>query len=288
MTTTEKAPATGGGLSASAPAMRNVMLVVAYDGTDFRGFAESDGVRTVMGDLRVAAERVARVALDLTGAGRTDAGVHGWGQVVTGRIPADLDPARVQHSINRMCGPSISVRTAEWVDDDFDARFSATSRSYRYDVWNDAQPNPSLARVTWHVHQPLDVEAMNAAGQALLGERDFSSFCRRAKVGDGYPEKSMVRILQRAEWHRVGLEQVATGPTSPLLRFEIAASSFCHQMVRSIVGTLVEVGTGKRRADSLDATLSALDRASAGKVAPPTGLTLWHVGYDGVRWDAAD
>lgn len=262
------------------------MMVVAYDGTDFRGFAESGGVRTVLGDLRVAAERVARVPLELTGAGRTDAGVHGWGQVVTGRIPADLDPARVQHSINKMCGPSISVRAAHWADDDFDARFSATSRSYRYDVWNDPQPNPSMARVTWHVHQPLDVDAMNNAGRALLGEHDFASFCRRAKVGEGYPEKSMVRILQRAEWHRVPLEQVALGQPAPLLRFEISASSFCHQMVRSVVGTLVEVGMGKRRADSLTATLDALDRASAGKVAPPTGLTLWHVGYDGVRWDA--
>lgn len=264
------------------------MLVVAYDGTDFRGFAESDGVRTVMGDLRVAAERVARVPLDLTAAGRTDAGVHGWGQVVTGRLPADLDPARVQHSINRMCAPNISVRAAEWAAEDFDARFSATSRSYRYDVWSDPNPHPSLARVTWHVRQPLDVEAMNAAGEMLLGEHDFASFCRRAKVGEGHPEKSMVRILQRAQWHRVGLEGVASGQPSPLIRFEIAASSFCHQMVRSVVGTLVEVGMGKRRADSLADTLAALDRASAGKVAPPTGLTLWHVGYDGVRWDAVD
>lgn len=286
MNSTRKAPADGGGLSASPPEMRNVKLVVAYDGTDFRGFAESDGVRTVMGELRAAAERVARVPLDLTGAGRTDAGVHGWGQVVTGRIPSELDPARVQHSINRMCGPAISVRSAEWVDDDFDARFSATSRSYRYDVWNDRDPHPLLARTTWHVPQPLDLEAMNTAGAALLGEHDFASFCRRAKVGEGHPEKSMVRILRRAEWHRVSLDDIAPAATSPLLRFEISASSFCHQMVRSIVGTLVEVGIGKRAPESLPGTLAALDRASAGKVAPPTGLTLWHVGYDGVRWDA--
>lgn len=286
MSTTEKAPASGGGLSASPHATKNLMLVVAYDGTDFRGFAESEGVRSVMGDLRAAVERVARVPVDLTGAGRTDAGVHGWGQVVTGRVPAELDPARVQHSINRMCGPAISVRAAAWAADDFDARFSATSRSYRYDVWNDPNPHPSLARTTWHVPQPLDVNAMNTAGAALLGEHDFASFCRRAKVGEGHPEKSMVRILQRAEWHRVGLEDVAPSESSPLLRFEIAATSFCHQMVRSIVGTLVEVGTGKRPADSMIDTLTALDRASAGKVAPPTGLTLWHVGYDGERWDA--
>ena len=275
-----------GGLSASGTGLRNVMLVVAYDGTDFHGFAESAGVRTVMGELRAAIERMARVPLDLTAAGRTDAGVHGWGQVVTGRVPAALDPARLQNGVNGMCGPEIAVRSAEWVDDDVDARFSATSRSYRYDVWNAPTPHPALARSTWHVRNRLDVEAMNAAARHLLGEHDFASFCRRVKVAEGAPEKSTVRILQHAEWRRVAVADVAEAPDSPLLRFEIAASSFCHQMVRSIVGTLVEVGGGRRSPDSLIDSLRALDRNAAGKVAPPTGLTLWSVGYDGVRWDA--
>lgn len=260
---------------------RNVAMVVAYDGTDFHGFADSPGVTTVMGELRRALERVTRVELDLTAAGRTDAGVHGWGQVVTGQFPADTHFGRLQQSINAMCRPAIVIRSADWADDDFDARFSATSRAYRYDVWAAPEPNPSLARTSWHVPIDLDVDAMNAAAADLLGEHDFASFCRRPKVREGFPEKSLVRIVQRAEWHRVELEGI---DPSPLLRFEIAASSFCHQMVRSIVGSLVDVGRDRRPADFIPAALAALDRSAAGPVAPPTGLTLWAVSYSGPRW----
>jgi tRNA pseudouridine38-40 synthase len=270
---------------------RNVALVVAYDGTDFRGFAESPGVVTVMGTLRATLEQILQVELDLTAAGRTDAGVHGWGQVVTGRLPDTADLERLQRSVNRMCAPSIAIRFADWADDGFDARFSATSRAYRYDVWNHPQPNPLMARTSWHVAEPLDVTAMNAAGRYLLGQHDFASFCRRPKVGEDQPEKSLVRILQRAHWSRVELTDVTGGAEGgdvpPVwLRFDVAATSFCHQMVRSIVGTLVDVGRGRRAPGSIPATLAALDRAAAGPVAPPTGLVLWHVGYDGTRWDA--
>jgi tRNA pseudouridine38-40 synthase len=260
---------------------RNVALMVSYDGTDFHGFAESPRVATVMGSLRATLEQILQTELALTAAGRTDAGVHGWGQVVSGRIPASADLVRLQRSVNRMCAPTIAIRSAEWVDDDFDARFSATSRAYRYDVWNHPQPNPLLARTCWHVPEPLDLDAMNAAAAHFIGQHDFASFCRRPKVAEDQPDKSLVRILQRAEWHRAGGEAQAS-----LLRFEIAATSFCHQMVRSIVGTLVDVGRGRRGAASIPATLAALDRSAAGPVAPPTGLVLWHVGYDGTRWDA--
>jgi len=263
---------------------RNARLVVAYDGTDFHGFAEAPGVRTVLGELRDALQRVSRSELSLSAAGRTDAGVHGWGQVLTGRFPVDADLERIVSSVNKMCRPEISIRSMEWVDDDVDARFSATSRAYRYDVWNDARPHPLRARTAWHVGQPLDLDAMNTAAADLVGQHDFASFCRRPRVDEGRPEKSLVRIVQVAQWNRVQVAE-ASEP-SPLLRFEIAATSFCHQMVRSIVGTLVEVGRGGRPADSIPDTLAALDRHAAGAVAPPTGLVLWHVGYDGVRWDA--
>lgn len=266
---------------------RNASLLVAYDGTDFHGFAESRDVVTVMGTLRATLEQVLQVELDLTAAGRTDAGVHGWGQVVTGLFPADADLERLQTSVNRMCAPAIVVRSAEWVDDDFDARFSATSRAYRYDVWNHPQHNPLIARTSWHVPRELDVGAMNEAASNLIGQHDFASFCRRPKVPDGFPEKSLVRIMQHAEWHRVTSPDVDAHGSGPdaLVRFEIAASSFCHQMVRSIVGTLVEVGRGRRPASSIVETLAARDRSAAGPVAPPTGLILWHVDYAGTRWD---
>jgi len=264
---------------------RNIQLLIAYDGTDFRGFAESDGVLTVMGELRSAMERIVREPIALTGSGRTDAGVHAWGQVVSGLLPGDTDLGRLAHSVNRMCGPAITIREADWADDTFSARFSATARTYRYDVWNDRAPNPLLARTSWHVPGALDVEAMNEGAAHLLGENDFSSFCRRPKDTPGYPERSLVRQLKGARWARVD----RTEPDwAPLIRFEITSSSFCHQMVRSIVGTLVEVGHGRRTAGSVAETLAAQDRASAGPVAPPNGLVLWAVDFSGSRWDSGE
>jgi len=262
------------------PDTRPARLTVAYDGTDFRGFAESDGVRTVMGDLRTAIERVVRAPVELTGAGRTDAGVHGWGQVVSGELPAGTDLGRLQRSVNGLCAPAISVRDVAWTEPGFSARFSATGRTYHYDVWNDASPHPFLARTTWHVAQPLDVAAMNGGASALLGEHDFASFCRRPKPAPGMAPPSLVRRLQVARWNVV--EDRWDGR---LLRFEITASSFCHQMVRSIVGTLVDVGVGRRTVESMPGILAALDRNAAGRVAPPTGLVLWSVDYTGQRWD---
>jgi tRNA pseudouridine38-40 synthase len=267
----------------SETAARNIRLLVAYDGTDFRGFAESDGVLTVMGELRRAIERVVRVPVDLTGSGRTDAGVHAWGQVVSGLVPVDTDLGRLAHGVNRMCGPAITIREFGWAEDDFSARFTATARTYRYDAWNDPAPNPLLARTTWHIPGSLDVEAMNQGAAHLLGENDFTSFCRRPKPAPGYPERSLVRRLMVARWAHVD----RTDPDrAPLLRFEITSTSFCHQMVRSIVGTLVEVGRGRRTAGSVAETLAALNRASAGPVAPPTGLVLWAVDFSGSRWDS--
>ncbi len=258
---------------------RNARLTVAYDGTHFRGFAESDGVRTVLGVLRPAIETVVREPVDLTGAGRTDAGVHAWGQVVSGRLPASTDLQRLQRSVNAMCAPDVAVRDIDWVDDDFSARFSATGRSYRYDVWNVPTPNPLLASRSWHVPYPLDVAGMNTAAQALLGEHDFSSFCRRPKPAAGFAAPSLVRHLRVARWRPVG-------DVEGLLRFEIEASSFCHQMVRSIVGTLVDVGLGRLPPNSMTDVLDARDRDAAGRVAPPAGLTFWAVDYRGQRWDA--
>ena len=261
---------------------RNVRLTLAYDGTDYRGFAESDGVRTVMGDLQRAVATVVRTSVELTGAGRTDAGVHAWGQVVSGRIPADTDLRRLVRSINAMCGPELSIRDAAWVDDDFSARFSATARTYVYRVWNDPAPHPLLARTTWHVPQALDLDTMNRAALDLVGDHDFSSFCRRPRPAAGAPEPSLVRRLHSARWESSDVG--AWGDA--LVQFEITASSFCHQMVRSIVGTLVDVGRGRRSPDSIPDALRARDRNAAGTVAPPVGLVLQSVDYRGARWDA--
>lgn len=251
---------------------------MAYRGTDFRGFAPNHGVRTVMGELGAAIERVTRRPFEYSMSGRTDAGVHGWGQVVSGDVPEDTDLDGLARRLNKLCGPDIAVRSADWTEADFDARFSATWRRYRYHVWNDPAPNPLLAETTWHVARPLDLSAMQAACPDLLGEHDFTSFCRAPKVDDDHPLPSMVRIVLDAGWQRVD--------DSPMLRFEIRASAFCHQMVRSIVGTMVDIGLGRRPSDCIPAVIEAADRTAAGSVAPPVGLVLWQVGYDGTRWDA--
>ena len=253
-------------------------FVVAYLGTHFRGLAPNTGVRTVMGELLAAIETVLRRPVELSMSGRTDAGVHGWGQVLSGDLPGDTDLGDLARRLNKLCAPEISVREASWAADGFDARFSATSRRYRYEIWNDPAPNPLSAATSWHVPHPLDLEAMQEALPALHGEHDFSSFCRRPKVPEPYPAPSLVRIVHELSWERID--------DSPLLRFEIMGSSFCHQMVRSIVGTTVDVGLGRIEPAAMPAILAARDRAAAGAVAPPTGLVLWHVGYDGERWDA--
>jgi tRNA pseudouridine38-40 synthase len=250
-------------------------MMVAYDGATFHGFAESDGVDTVMGLVRGAVERVVRQPAHLVGAGRTDAGVHGWGQVVSGDLPGDTELADLQRRINRMCGPRVAVRELAWTDDpEFHARYSALFRSYRYHVLNSVVPVPALAGTAWHVERPLNLFAMQLACDPLIGEHDFTSFCRKPKPVEGTPAASMKRQVIDASWHRIDDER-----TDGLLRFEIRANAFCHQMVRSIVGTMVDVGAGKLHAGDVRALLLARDRTMAGQVAPPHGLCLWEVGY---------
>ncbi len=256
--------------------LRRAKLTVAYDGTSFHGFAENDGVRTVMGELRDAVEKVVRQRVELVGAGRTDAGVHGWGQVISGDLPDDTDLQALVRRINRMCSPEVVAREAVWAESpDFSARFAARWRHYRYDIWNAPQPNPFLATTSWHVVQPLSLPALRLACDPLIGEHEFSSFCRRSKVAEGQPEPSMVRRVMLARWSEVPIDH---GPG--LLRFEIRANAFCHQMVRSIVGTLVDAGTGRLHAGDVRGILLAKDRQAAGQVAPAHGLCLWEVGYD--------
>ena len=258
---------------------RRARLTVAYHGAGFHGFAANPGVTTVMGTLTEAIARIVRVPADelaLTGAGRTDAGVHAWGQVVSGDLPAAADLDDLARRVNKLCAPGIAVRAAEWTDPTFDARFSATWRQYRYHVWNDRGPNPLSVGTAWHVWQALDRGAIRAAAAQLVGEHDFAAFCRRP---DADPPVSLVRIL-----YELALDESA----APLLVFTVRGSAFCHQQVRSMVGTLVDVGIGRIDPARIPAILAAGDRNAAGQVAPPEGLVLWEVGYDGVRWDAAE
>jgi tRNA pseudouridine38-40 synthase len=249
-----------------------IAMTVAYLGTGFRGFAAQPGLKTVAGALIGVLERSLRHTVELTCAGRTDAGVHAWGQVVTFDARVDADPADLQRSVNKSLGPAIVVRRAAAVPAGFDARRSATGRRYRYTVLNRATPDPFLAATSWHVARPLDRRAMQLACDPLYGEHDFSSFCRRPPNPGG----SLVRRVREADWVEGGDGTVC---------FEIEASSFCQQMVRALVGTMVDIGLGKRRAGEMTGIMRAQNRAAAGQLAPPHGLCLREVTY---RDGAAD
>jgi tRNA pseudouridine38-40 synthase len=253
----------------SEPPVR-VRALVAYDGTDFHGFAEQAGVRTVGGVLREAIERVVRQPVELTCAGRTDRGVHAWGQVVSFDAPVSTDLEALRRSLTKLCGPEVAIRELAAGPADFDARFSARSRTYRYQVLNRPAPDPFRARYAWHHPAPLEPELLALACDPFLGEHDFSAFCRRPKVGEGAEPASLVRRVLRAGW---------TDEGDGMLRFEIEATAFCHQMVRSIVGTVVAAGAGRLRAGDIRGIIAFRDRNAAAPIAPPEGLTLWQVAY---------
>ena len=260
--------------SPNGPAERRVRLHVAYHGAAFHGFAFNDGVETVEGLLASAIARVTRREPEISAAGRTDAGVHARGQVVSLDIPSGTDLGKFVRSLNSLCAPYVAVSVARWESADFDARGSATWRHYKYMVLNTPTADPMLVDRAWHVWEPLSVPLMNLACDGLMGEQDFSAFCRAPDPVAGRPPASLKRYVMKAQWTDMG---------DGTLVFDVRANAFCHQMVRSIVGFLVDVGARKRPPSDTRAILRARDRGHGSVVAPPHGLTLWDVGYDGVR-----
>jgi tRNA pseudouridine38-40 synthase len=248
-----------------------VKIGVAYDGTDFSGWAEQPGRRTVAGVLAETLGRVLRLpeAPRLTVAGRTDAGVHARGQVVHVDLPADdWQPAanpRVAWRLASALPPDVRVRSIGLAPDGFDARFSALWRRYSYRVCDDIGCADPLRRsdTLWHFHA-LDLDAMNAASAALLGEHDFAAFCKR-RAG-----ATTVRALRRLDWRRDDTGVVVA---------RVVADAFCHNMVRSLVGALLPVGEGVRPPSWPAAVLTAAVRDPSVRVAAPHGLCLEEVHY---------
>ncbi len=254
-----------------APGRTRYRLLIAYDGTPYRGFAPNEGVRTVGGDLSEALATVLGVRVEITVAGRTDAGVHAKGQVVSFDAASDgLRPNELRRSLNSMLGPNIVIREVSAASPQFDARFSARWRRYRYRILTSEVPDPFLATTTWWMPKALDHHRMADASHILVGSHDFTSFCRRPR---DRPDASLVRRVTDARWSK------EPGDSGRVLTFEITGTAFCHQMVRSIVGTLVEVGRGVRSVGSIGEALQGADRSLAGQLAPPHGLMLWEVGY---------
>ncbi len=221
----------------------------------------------------------------LTCAGRTDAGVHARGQVVHVELPEPLavggrpgtgggtEAEDLARGLNRQLAPAVVVVACGRAPAGFDARRSATARRYRYLVLEAPTPDPLLAPLVWHVPGPLDLRRLAAAADAVIGPHDFRAFCRRPP--GAAREEPLVRRVRQARWDHL----VAPAPGGRLLRFEIEADSFCHQMVRSLVATLVEVGLGRLDTAGVVARLRAGRRAPAPAPAPPEGLCLEAVRY---------
>ena len=255
------------------PALRRARLLVAYNGAAFHGFALTPGTITVAQTLNDTIEQVTGSAVAVLGAGRTDAGVHAWGQVVHVDLADTADLDRLVFSVNSLLDPDIVIRKCEWVTQEFDARHSALWRQYRYTVLNAPVNNPFLAATSWHIRRPLSVPLMQLATDSIIGLHDFSSFCRQPQqsgVNRNAEGPSMMRRVHVAQWHDAG---------NGILTFDIRANAFCHQMVRSIVGTLVDVGLGRRKAGEMSGVLRAMSRLNTPHIAPPQGLCLMDVGY---------
>lgn len=265
--------------------MRRVRLVLAYNGQSFHGFAINPNVATVAGTIGGALQQIFQAPIPLVSAGRTDAGVHATAQVISCDVDQDYDLPTLRKQLNSLCGPEIIVKDIAWAPSDFHARFSAIWRHYQYFVYNADFPDPFRVGSSWHVIAPLNLNAMQLACDPIIGTHDFSAFCRRSKpeteqdlqgsespatAGETVHEKSLRRCVMQARWCEVG---------ESMFRFDIRANAFCHQMVRALVGTFVEIGARKRPSSDMMALIRSGDRAEASQLAPPQGLFLTEVGY---------
>ena len=245
---------------------RTIRLTLAYDGTEFRGWARQrdPSIRTIEGVVSAHLERVLQDPVKLSVAGRTDAGVHARGQVASFTTSSSVAPARLQKALNGALAPELVVVDAADAPEGFDARFSAMSREYVYRIHEAALPDPFTARFVWQRPGDLRQGRMREAARLLVGEHDFASFCRHPG-GD----RSTVRDLRR----------LAVGRQGAVLSIRAVANAFLHHMVRSLVGTLVAVGEGSLEPGAMPEILHAQDREAAGPPAPARGLTLERVHY---------
>lgn len=239
-------------------------MVVQYDGTDYAGFQVQPEVPTVQGELEAALGRVLREPVHLTGASRTDAGVHALGQVIAFDTENAIPLENLTRAVNSTLPCAVSVVKTEEAPAEFHPRFDAIGKLYTYRVLNRATPSPFLCRYAWHVEDPLDRAAMAEAAEVLVGEHSFSAFCAA-----GSEVRSTVRNLYRLD----------LGGEGDMIELRLGADGFLYMMVRIIVGTLMAVGKGRWSATDVQAILAGGDRNKAGDTAPPQGLCLVKVDY---------
>lgn len=244
--------------------MPTFKLTIEYDGTAYAGWQRQPDQPTIQAAFETALESITQTAIPVIAAGRTDTGVHALGQVVSFRSDKGLAPTEWVRALNARLPPDIAVRAVEPVGDGFHARYSARGKLYEYRILNRPERSALDRARAWHLYGPLDIQAMQEAARALLGQHDFSSFeGPRSEADDQGCDVRRLDVLRDGE----------------TVRIEAEADRFLKQMVRAIVGTLVEVGQGKRLPASLKDILHAKDRRAAGYTAPPHGLYLIRVDY---------
>ena len=260
------------------PLPRTLTLTIAYDGTAFKGWQRQARDRTVQATIEDALVPIEGSRAVVIGAGRTDAGVHAAGQVASVTLQATIATADLQRALNATLPDDVRILAVDEAADGFNAQFAARQKTYRYSVWSTGVVPPPLRRFVWHVAQPLDLVAMNEAAEVLRGTHDFSAF--QAAGSD------VVTTLRTLVASKVGVVPHAAagtlaGPT-PLgtwIAYDVTGTGFLRHMVRNIMGTLVDVGRGRRTADDVRRILASRDRARAPATAPPHGLVLWSVDY---------
>ena len=239
-------------------------LLLEYDGSEFAGWAAQPGLRTVEGELAQALQTVLRSPVELSVAGRTDAGVHAWGQVASFAINSGVDPQTLMRSLNGVLARDAVVLDAEAVEDGFEARRDALSRTYCYRVLARRAPSPFERRRALWYPRPIDLGALDACATVLVGTHDFTAFTPAQSEHVRFERDAM-----RAEWRQVG----------DVLEFWIEADTFMRHMVRVLVGTMLEVGSGRRSPDDFAPLLEGAPRSAAGETAEPHGLYLASVRY---------
>jgi len=245
--------------------MRNIKLLIEYDGANYLGWQVQATGQTIQGIIEDKLARLTGEVVHLVGSGRTDSGVHALNQVASFKTGSRMEVRAMQKALNSLLPSDIAIKQVEEAEEGFHARKVAKSKIYEYRILNREIRSPFDRGYVWHISRRLDLREMKKATLHLIGEHDFSSF-----RSTGTPTRTQVRKVERAEWRR---------SRSGLIRFEIEANGFLKQMVRAIVGTLVEVGKGKVSADGFQKILASKDRKKAGPTAPAHGLFLIEVKY---------
>ena len=257
---------------------RTVKLTLAYDGTDYVGWQRQANGVSVQALLEDALARIEERRVTVSGAGRTDAGVHALGQVASVQLRCALDNRTLVRALNVMLPGDIRVLCAEHADAGFHVRHGARSKTYRYRIVTGGVLSPFERRYAWHVPQALDCPPMRDASVLLRGRHDFAAF-----KASGSTPSTTVRMIFRCEMDSLGADSLAPGDgmtrSGSLITFEITGEGFLRHMVRTIVGTLVEVGSSRRDPASVEQAIRSGDRRQAGPTAPAHGLFLVRVGY---------